>query len=357
MHLTLVDARCDEVARIWQRLEAAARPAYFLTWGWIETWLACLPLDRLPKLAVLRDGDRVAGACFVTERQLRRYHVLPSRALYVNVTGDARLDELCVEHNAILGSPGLDVLLAHLPPRWDEVFLPAMQADQLASAAVDHVVRIERRAPSHYVDLGKVRAAPDFLALLGSSTRAQIRRARRRAGDTTLEVASTLPEALAIYSELVGHHGRYWRGRGQFGAFADPWFDQFHRRLIAQRFAHGEIALSRLRAGGRTLGCLYNLVAHDQVAFYQSGLVHLAGHDVKPGYLCHVAAIEHAARAGHATYDFLGGDARYKRNLSTDTRELVWARVQRRLARFALEDRMRRWARPALRWVGDTLAD
>ncbi|MGE3546615.1 MAG: GNAT family N-acetyltransferase, partial [Kofleriaceae bacterium] len=66
---------------------------------------------------------------------------------------------------------------------------------------------------------------------------------------------------------------------------------------------------------------------------------------MKPGYVLHAAAIEHAAKLGHSIYDFLAGDMRYKDNLSTDKGELWWACVQRKRARFLLEDRLRDWVR------------
>src|SRR5690242_15962308 len=45
---TLLEAHDARVEPIWRTLEAAARPTYFLTWGWIETWLAALPHDAMP---------------------------------------------------------------------------------------------------------------------------------------------------------------------------------------------------------------------------------------------------------------------------------------------------------------------
>ena len=192
-------------------------------------------------------------------------------------------------------------------------------------------------------DLDRVRAKGDYLSLLGGSTRSQIRRAQRKSGRLELDVASTLPEAIAIYDEMSAFHGRYWRSRGEFGVFADPWFDRFHRTLIERRFAHGEIQLLRLRSDGVSVGCLYNFVANGHVAFYQSGLNHIPERDLKPGYQSHVAAVEYAAKQGLAIYDFLG-DARYKQNLGTDASEMVWARVQKKRARFALEDHLRRFA-------------
>ena len=78
--------------------------------------------------------------------------------------------------------------------------------------------------------------------------------------------------------------------------------------------------------------------------FYQSGLATLADPDIKPGYICHAAAIEYNALAGHSTYDLLGGTATYKENLATGANRLVWLRVQRPTGRrVTIEDNVKRW--------------
>ena len=354
--MALIDARDVRVEAIWRGLEALARPTYFLTWGWIETWLSSLPLDAMPRLAVITDAGAVVAACFLGHRRVVRHHILPVRATFLNTTGIPHLDELCIEHNRVLALPGttwpVAALVDLLPRDWDELVLPCVDAGALDPLTVgpDHHVRVDREVSAPFVDLARVRAAGDYLAVLGSNTRAQIRRARRAVGPCELEVAGSLAHAFEIYGELVALHTASWRARSQPGAFADPWFDGFHRRLIERRFGHGEIELLRLRAGGKTIGCIYNLIANGHVLFYQSGLAQFDDPHSKPGYLCHAAAIEHAAAAGRAIYDLLGGDARYKASLSTDATRLVWLRVQRRLVRFAIEDRMRHWKRAYAAW-------
>ena len=99
----------------------------------------------------------------------------------------------------------------------------------------------------------------------------------------------------------------------------------------------------RVSSARKTLGCLYNLVSHGRVMFYQCGLASLDNPFAKAGYLCHAVAIEHNARAGHSIYDLVGGRARYKDNLATGMSRLVWLRVQRPLARFSIEENLRRW--------------
>src|SRR5690242_17179089 len=101
--LEIVDPFTPRADSLWRGLEEATRPAYFLTWGWVENWLAMLPRSEAPQLAMMRDGGEVTGAFFLGRRTLLRHGVLPSRAAFVNATGIPSRDELCIEHNGILG--------------------------------------------------------------------------------------------------------------------------------------------------------------------------------------------------------------------------------------------------------------
>jgi hypothetical protein len=295
---------------------------------------------------VIHEAGQITGAFFLGRRRLIRHRVLPSRAAFVNATGVTSRDELCIEHNGVLGRGcSLASLVELLPGDWDELFLPGVDREMFRDLDVPagYRVRVAHACPSPFVDLERVRAAGDYLDVVSANTRAQIRRARRRVGECELEVAASVDDALALYDEMVALHAACWRARGEPGAFADPWFDRFHRRLIEQRFPHGEIQLTRLRSGPATLGCLYNLVAGGRVLFYQSGLAQIDDPVVKPGLLCHAAAIAHSAGAGHAIYDLLGGSGRYKAQLATGATELAWLCVQRSRLRFAIEDRVRVW--------------
>jgi len=205
-------------------------------------------------------------------------------------------------------------------------------------------VRIEREETAPFVDLDAVRAVEGgYDALLPPSTRTHVQRSRTLLGNIDLEVAIDERQAMDIYGELLRLHARRWAARGMRGAFADSWFERFHRQLILNRLPYGDIQLMRIKAGATTLGCLYNFVHRGRVVYYQSGLAMLDDAHVKPGYICHATAIEYNALAGHAFYDLLGGQAKYKENLATGLNRRVWLRVQRPLARFSLEDGVKRW--------------
>jgi CelD/BcsL family acetyltransferase involved in cellulose biosynthesis len=353
--LELIDARDPHVERIWQSLEAHAQPSYFLSWGFIQNWLAALPAEELPSLAVIADRGEPAGAFFLAQRRVRRNLLMTSNALYFNATGSPRYDELGIEHNGMLTAPGarrsLSGVLDMLPGEWDELFLPAVDRyafDDLGAAssplATRYKVRLEREVLAPFIDLDTVRTVDGgYDALLPTSTRTQLQRARSLLGSVDLEVAMDERHAMDIYGELLRLHARRWASRGMRGAFADSWVERFHRSLIQDRLRHGEIQLMRIRSGATTLGCFYNFVYRGRVVFYQCGLATFDDTSIKTGYLCHAAAIEYNALAGHSFYDLLGGQAKYKENLATGSNRRVWLRVQRPMAKFSLEEGVKRW--------------
>jgi CelD/BcsL family acetyltransferase involved in cellulose biosynthesis len=345
--VTIGLAERSRIREVWCGLADKSPPSYFLSWGWVETWLDALPPAAAVVLHVARRGGAPVAAFFVGARTRWRHRVVRSRELYWNQTGHAGCDEICIEYNGVVHDgtpPSLGELLAGLPGGWDEVYLPAMDADspltREASGADRWALRVERTVPSPMVDLAKVREAGDYLKLLGGSTRSQIRRAQKlygARGKLALDVAGSVGEAMAMFDELVALHRRSWKERGEEGAFL-PFVLAFHRSLIERRFASGEIQVARARAGEATIGCLYNFVWQGNVSFYQSGLTYETDSKLKPGLVCHALAIEHAARGGHRWYDFLAGVSRYKQSLATDARSLVWLRAQKPRLQFRIED-------------------
>jgi CelD/BcsL family acetyltransferase involved in cellulose biosynthesis len=346
------------VVAIWTALAAVSRPRYFLSWAWVENWLATLPRTTGLKLVALVDQHGPQAAWFIGKRVVLHGGVIPSRARFLNATGWEEFDELTIEHNGWLARTPLSCTLDHvidaLEPGWDEFVLSAMAQDRatIAPPSLAGISRV-RAVACHGVDLAKVRAAPDYLTLIGGETRSQIRRARKlyeQRGPLVVEIAGDLARAREIFHELVALHTAAWAQRGGPGAFS-PYMIRFHARLIERRLAHGEIQLVRVRAGDSTIGCLYNLVHDRIISFYQSGFAYEPDNRLKPGLVCHAEAIRYNAAIGNRLYDFLGGEARYKRSLATDTTELTTYTIRRPCVRFALENQARslleRWRKLA----------
>jgi CelD/BcsL family acetyltransferase involved in cellulose biosynthesis len=336
----------ERVRDVWLALEARAQPTYFLSWGWIETWLDMLPHTVPLTLYVAKRGREPIAAFFLGARTAWRHRVMPSRGIHLNQTGSEAYDEICIEYNGFLSAepPPLREIVKALPMAWDELHLPALDAasaSSLAALSRDGLnVKIDRRINSPFVELERVRGTKDYATLLGKNTRAHIRKSIRlyeARGKVQVEVASTVDRAMQIFDELVKLHRQAWQDRGEAGAFI-PFVHAFHERLIRTRFASGEIQLSRVHAGDHTIGCLYSFLYRGDVLFYQCGFTYEDDPKLKPGMVCHFELVRHNASIGQQRYDFLAGDRDYKKSFATSRREMIWARVQKPRLRFALED-------------------
>lgn len=353
----------EELASEWRNLEERSDGSFFVSWSWIGCWIATL--DESVELLILRarlNGRTVGLAAFGKHLERRQHRLITSRTLRLHATGRPELDDLVIECNGFLIERGLYEpvrrrMLAHLLRRekaWDELVLDGLWDEIAIEDPTERAVVRARSRANHYIDLASVRAEPGgYVSLLGAKTRSRIRRSRREyesVGESSIQCASDTFQALAYLDGLKGLHQHYWVARGKPGAFANTFFERFHRRLVQSAFPRGEIQLLAIDAGARRVGYIYNFVHRGHVYNYQSGLdYHICAKHNRPGLVAHELAVEFNARCGYRVYDFLAGDAEYKQALGTSVGEMWWVTVQRDRARFrienagrALRDRVRR---------------
>jgi CelD/BcsL family acetyltransferase involved in cellulose biosynthesis len=319
----------------WQALEAVAPASFFTGWTWTRCWLQHLGDAAAGRLLLMRvrQGEQTVGLGLWSPRTLRRLRWLPSRALLLHATGDPVFDDLTAEHNALLSRADLadDVAAAALPallaqqPRLGQVVVPraSVLSPALASAVARAGLRLRSWAePAYRIDLAAARAGRGrYLDGLGAATRSTVRRSLRlyeALGPVRLEPAGSVGEALDHLDRLAHWHQRHWQARGQPGAFANPRFAAFHRRLVEQAFGGGCIRLLRLAAGTHEIGYLYTFVHRGQMLAYQSGLRNdVVARNHHPGLVLHALAAQRAADEGLAGYDLMAGEARYKQQLGS----------------------------------------
>jgi CelD/BcsL family acetyltransferase involved in cellulose biosynthesis len=243
----------------WRDLEARSDASFFQSW----TWTGCLVQERFsdPVLVEARaEGRTVALALFNRRRG----------ALYLGETGDPALDSIFIEFNGVLaetgGDPGLAEAclraaragsaglpkLAGIPRR--RLVLSGVSGATAAIAAGTGNVRYNRSVHASSVDLLDRNGC--FLERRSANTRQQIRRSNRgyaAADDILVERADTVFEAHKYLDGMAALHQASWVARGYPGAFANPFFDRFHRALIARGLERGEIDLLRVTAGLRVV--------------------------------------------------------------------------------------------------------
>jgi CelD/BcsL family acetyltransferase involved in cellulose biosynthesis len=317
------------LASEWRDLEERAGAfSFFQSW----TWTGCLVEERFdaPVLVRARSEGRTVGLALLNRRR---------GALHLGQSGDRERDGIYIEHNGPLvaadAPPGLAGRM--LAACWGEgrarrLVLPGV-APPLAASAGGLMLRAQR-LPAPFVDLAAVTAGgTDFIGSRSRNARAQLRRSLRHfaaAGPLALARPDSEAQALAWLGEMIALHGEAWSRRGAQGAFAGAFVRRFHAALVPAARARGELDLLRIQAGGDLLGVLYNFRHHGTVYAYQSGFRPFPGApDARPGLVGHALAIEEARQAGLARYDFLAGDARYKRSLATGEAELAWVDLVR----------------------------
>jgi len=324
----------------WRILEQRVTCSFFQSW----TWMGCLAEERFPDPVLLEaraSGETVALALFNRRR-------FPREVLYLGETGNTAHDSPFIEYNAplVAADAGPEVAAACLraarraPVGTARAWLPrrlvlsGVDDAGLAAARASGPVGMRRTEIAPTVDLaGLRREGRDFLDGLSANTRYQLRRSDRAyAASGALEVAPARArdDAHAWLDELAGLHQATWTQRGAAGAFATRFFTRFHHALIDRALERDEADLLRITAGERRIGFLYNFRFSGRALAYQSGFDYAsAGRHEKPGLTCHHQAIRHYAGKGLRTYDFLAGEARYKRSLADGGEPLHWVTVGR----------------------------
>ena len=294
------------IATPWQSLQPRATHSFFLSWTWISSWLEASA--RSPDLLVAcRDGTPIGLALLC--RKAGSWRDLHAPSLHLTTAGGGEDDSPFIEYNGFLAERGAeDVILRGMvaelarAPRfaggWFELALPGLDGrmrrhfSDSGLVLKDQVVR-----PSPFVDLDAVRRAPggQFLGTRSRNFRAQIRRSLRlygEDGEVRLEPARDLDDARLAFEELKDRHQRRWTARGQPGAFASPFFERFHRILMAAAWPSGNVELLRLRAGQTTVGWLYNFICDGFVYAYQCGFDYDRDARHKPGLISHACAVQ-----------------------------------------------------------------
>jgi CelD/BcsL family acetyltransferase involved in cellulose biosynthesis len=323
---------------LWQALESRSDASFFLSWNWIGTWLETTGVR--PHVVTLRRDGAVTALALIVERQRRRLGVFPCRVGALHETGDAAMDSIYIEYNGALYARDLpDSAFAHmLRPLmalgWDELCLSGVAPSTAAAAEEAGWIVVPRAASRCFaVDLDILRAQGGaYVDSLGANTRQQIRRTERLyagRGAVALAAAGSLAEAKDFLAGLKALHQAAWRLRGREGAFANPFFERFHDRLLERLWPQGGAELLKITAGAHVVGYLYNFIHRDSVLNYQSGFAAESDNKLKPGLLSHALCVERHRARGARRYDLMAGEARYKQNLAAPHAELVWVTLHR----------------------------
>jgi len=330
----------------WQVLEDMNDElSFFHSWQWLECWISVYKPDAL-LTSVKYEGETVALGIFGKHRECR-HKILISDQLRLFQTGNSVEDQIWVEFNDLLCHPDhtedarhacLKALLSSKYPA-DEIVISMMRQSQAKNLINDFPdVNTCLSTPTYRVNLSALTASNvAYLASLSRNTRYQINRSRRRYeslyGDIKITFAKSKIQAMTFWDEAGKLHLDRWHDSG----FQNPEFVRFHQEFISRYFDTGMIDIIKITAENHLIAIIYNIIYKGSVYFYLQGLQPETDGKLKPGLTAHTLLIEHYLQSGMRSYDFMGGDSQYKKQLSEEDGKLLVIKIQKPRFKFRIE--------------------
>ncbi len=343
----------DEIRSQWLDLQSRAEGSYFLSWGWISTWLAQIAVDSRPIIVKVWLDEALVGLGLFVSRDIKRHVLIHSRSLFLN---EYPFDHknMIIEYNGLLAQKDLEdsvyasaigYLLKECT-EYDEFHFGAIAdgsipgyIEKYSGGNVDYIINEESVA--WQVDLSGLQPGVEaYLESLSKNRRGQIRRSIQlyeKQGQLQLEEAGSTGEAMSYFDGLKMLHTERWQSKGERGSFANPLWEKFHRALIQERFDKGEMQLLKIGHPRSTIGYLYNFIWRKRVYVQQTGFNTPEDKRLMPGYVAHTLAIAHNKAKGMAIYDLMHGDSLYKRLLCNRSQRFYWVALQRNRLKFVAE--------------------
>ena len=319
--------------QVWTALqEEIGAPGMMCSWEWTGTWLEHYADAVAHRFVVGEDERGARGIALIVEHRARP---LRPPTIALGTAAEPPGSSVYVERNRLLVQPAdraafATALLVELERdrRWHRLCLDGMVPDD-AELIVESRRGVRRRFEESPIANLAAGDADDPLGSLPSATRRRLRQALKRLGPLETEWAETGPVAQSILEQLAELHQAHWRTQGEPGAFASSRFSDFHLDLVSQLVPMRRAALFRVRRQGTTIACLYGLIEGTRILFYQSGLLRNDDNRIRVGLVAHALFMQACREHGLATYEFLPPPARYKRELASESEQLVWVELDR----------------------------
>jgi hypothetical protein len=310
---------------IWKELAEKFPPSFFNSWGWVNTWLTCLPKSVNIEFIVHFGENNTPICCYFLgiKNSLENIFFYKKRA-YLNSTGYEEFDNLTVEYNSPLIANNTEFNEISLLSSLEDIEEFHIPVSPLKYGNIDEkfLSRITS-LPSFWVDLDKVKEnSNDYTSLISKNKRNQIKRSIKeyqKDGDIKIDIAKNVKDANQMLDELAVLHQKEWIQRGKPGAFTNQFFCEFHHKLIEDRFFYGEIQLLKIYNDSEVIGYIYNFIFNKEVLFYQCGFNYKEGNNYRPGIVSHYFSILLNCELNNKKYNFLVGKSQYKKSLSTNS--------------------------------------
>lgn len=338
------DIDINTLAINWLALEKQADCSFYLTWSWMEHWLKTLPTEYCVLQA--HKNNAIVGLAIVVKAEKKLFGCFSIQQWWLNRSGDQRLDQCWIEYNDFLIAKQYQeetrtALLHYIKSQqsWDE-FIVGMSN----TATLKQFNCLSNNTVMVFKDVGYVvnyTQVQDSYEknVLSKNTRQKLRQSDKllaQQGDFSLEIIQGKDKKLHL-ADLALLHIKRWQDSDTPSGFTNPFFQKMLNHLIDDP----QVEIIVMRQNDVALGYLINFVYQGRVYFYLSALTKISNNKIKLGMLLHQLAINYYQEQGMQYYDFLAGDARYKKSLTNFSYQQNMACFYRQGVLLFLEHKLR----------------
>ena len=312
----------DQALKYWKIISRKSNLASpFLSYSWVNAWINTLA--EVPLVALLRKDNEEIGMCFLGV-QKHSYFGLKIRTAFLNQVGNEKTDQIWIEYNGVICLSGFrDLFFRELFKELARNGIDRLIISMTEKEISQTILKQSQLFAKHISTIGFVAhlsKSKDVLSshFISKNTRNQIKRSNKKIedlyGPLTIRKGVTFQEKIEIFEKLATMHRIQWGHTREGSGFNNSYFTQHHMTLLEES---DFFELVEVKGGETVLGCAINFLFDKTVYFYCSGINHqISTKHIKPGYSMHSILMEFYRKQGFERYDFMGGDAQYKKSLS-----------------------------------------
>jgi hypothetical protein len=356
IQITIEPLSCSQIEPLkkqWLTLEVDANPAFFLSWKWIGTWLKQIKSTEKIILVKAQHQNRIVGLGIFVEQKTTRYKILNCTQWFLHRCGNEDDDQIWIENNDFLTT--VENKEAVTQAIWCKIFSQHSYVDEFL-IAIHHSkpelfdLPTQQQYSSiplyvekgYYLSLKNIVTIDEYLATLSKNTRKQIKRSNKllhHQGEFHFSVAQLAKQQKQLLEQSKQWHIDKWQQTDTPSGFINPKFTEFHRNLITHQHESAKTLVASLRIDKELYGCLYCFIGDNCAYFYLSALKPITDNRVKLGLTLHELFIQWLIEnePNVIKYDFLAGEARYKKSLASHQDDHCYLLIQKNSIKFKIE--------------------
>lgn len=313
----------DELRSVWVKLSNNANA--FLSWSWVKSYMSLSSNKKI--LLTAKVDSEIVGAGLICIRQKKYFGLFGINQWFLNRYGLEDLDQMWIENNDFLIS---DINKDQIRSAFLEYILSLKSVNEFVLGLTDlriinslykkaQKTHIEIDSIGYRVNLRNLNSLNDYLESVSKNTRSQINRTRKLLTETApllLEEAKSANQKTDYFAKAGEIHLKRWCHSPQGSGFSNSHFISFHKQLLNEETKYNITKIFKLSSEDTCFGYIYILTENNTWLFYLSAINFHDDNRIKIGLLFHSMIIELAIQENIDTYDFLAGEAQYKKSLS-----------------------------------------